>query len=220
MVSVARAVPGNELGGQGPLPKKPRDLAETMHSLRKPFAQLACAFFTLFLTFNAGAVGDDVAGYGIQPGDVLEISAWREPDLQREVLVRPDGGISFPLVGDVKAQGMTISQLTAVITERLAKFIPDPVVTVSVKEITGNRIYVLGRVNRPGEFAVMRPVSVLQALSMAGGLTPYAERDDIMVLRGAGETQQSMPFDYDAVERGEALGQNIVLQPGDVVIVP
>jgi len=191
-----------------------------MDSIRLSFTQLACAFITFFVSFNAAAVGDDVAGYGIQPGDVLEISVWREPDLQREVLVRPDGGVSFPLVGDLQANGKSISALTAEVTEKLGKFIPDPEVSISVKQITGNRIYVLGRVNRPGEFAVMRPVSVIQALSMAGGLTPYAERDDIKVLRGAGETQQSMPFDYDAVERGESLGQNILLQPGDVVVVP
>ena len=183
-------------------------------------AHVAGALLTLLFSMNASAVGDDVAGYGIQPGDVLEISVWREPDLQREVLVRPDGGLSFPLVGDLQATGKNISTLTAEVTEKLGKFIPDPEVSISVKQITGNRIYVLGRVNRPGEFAVMRPVSVIQALSMAGGLTPYAERDDIMVLRGAGETQQSMPFDYEAVERGESLDQNILLQPGDVVVVP
>ena len=136
------------------------------------------------------------------------------------MLVRPDGGISFPLVGDIKARGKTVSVLTAELREKLRKFIPDPVVSVSVNQITGNRVYVLGRVNNPGEFAVMRPVNVLQALSMAGGLTPYAEREDIKVLRGTGDAQQSIPFDYNSVERGEFLEQNIILMPGDVVVVP
>lgn len=190
-----------------------------MHSIRLNLAHLACAFL-LILSTAARAAGDDVAGYGIQPGDVLEISVWNEPELQREVLVRPDGGISFPLVGDLDATGLTVPQLSDAITGRLDRFIPNPAVTVSVRQIAGNRIYVLGRVNRPGEFPVMRPVSVLQALSMAGGLTPYAEREDIKVLRGGGDDQVSMPFDYSAVERGEALEQNIVLQPGDVVVVP
>jgi polysaccharide export outer membrane protein len=178
------------------------------------------ALGVLLLAGSALAAGDDVSGYGIQPGDVLGISVWREPDLEREVLVRPDGGISFPLVGNLEARGKTVSALTAELTKRLGRFIPDPEVSVSVNQITGNRIYVLGRVNSPGEFAVMRPVSVMQALSMAGGLTPYAEREDIKVLRGTGDAQQSISFDYNAVERGESLGQNILLQPGDVVVVP
>lgn len=158
--------------------------------------------------------------YAIQPGDVLDISVWREPDLQREVLVRPDGGISFPLVGDLMAKGMTVAQLTDVIGEKLNRFIPDPVVTVSVKEMTGNRVYVLGRVNRPGEFTAMRPLSVMQALSMAGGLTPYADGKSILVLRGTGPEQAALPFNYKAVERGDSLEQNILLQAGDVVMVP
>ena len=191
-----------------------------MQIIRHLLAPLIGAAVLFSMPIGTLAAGDDVAGYGIQPGDILEISAWREPDLQREVLVRPDGGISFPLVGDIKVQGMSISQLTTEITGRLAKFVPDPAVTVSVKQISGNRIYVLGRVNRPGEFSVMRPVSVMQALSMAGGMTPYAERDEVKVLRGSGDSQQSLPFDYSAVERGEALEQNILLQPGDVVVVP
>lgn len=191
-----------------------------MSTSRTLLSPVFCVLVACLATGLAKAAGDDVAGYGIQPGDVLGISVWKEPDLEREVLVRPDGGISFPLVGDLQARGKTISKLTAELSERLARFIPDPEVSVSVIQITGNRIYVLGRVNSPGEFAVLRPVSVLQALSMAGGLTPYAERSDISVLRGTGDAQQSIPFDYNEVERGESLRQNIILQPGDVVVVP
>ena len=191
-----------------------------MHFLLTQFTKLVYALAALLVVSSAVAAGDDVAGYGIQPGDVLGITVWREPDLEREVLVRPDGGFSFPLVGDLQARGKTISALTNELTQKLGRFIPDPEVNISVNQITGNRIYVLGRVNSPGEFAVMRPVSVMQALSMAGGLTPYAEREDIKVLRGAGDAQQSISFDYNAVERGESLGQNILLQPGDVVVVP
>ena len=111
-------------------------------------------------------------GYQIGPEDVLEISVRRADSLQREVLVRPDGGISFPLVGDVQAAGKTPEELQAVITERLQRYIPKPVVTVTAKEVAGYRIYVLGQVNNPGQFVVGRYVDVLQALTLAGGLTP------------------------------------------------
>lgn len=138
-----------------------------------------------WMVAGAAADGDDNKGYRIQPGDVLHIDVWHEEELQRETLVRPDGGISFPLVGDINAEGRTAVALTAEITEKLVRFIPDPVVTVTVAQAAGNRLYVLGEVARPGEFAMSRPVNVLQALAMAGGLTPYADRDSIQVLREA-----------------------------------
>jgi polysaccharide export outer membrane protein len=168
-----------------------------------------------------GAKSDTaLAGYLIQPGDIIEISVWHEPDLTREVLVRPDGGISLPLAGNLNIEGHTVSQVSNAVTERLAKYIPDPTVTVSIKQLTGNRIYVLGRVQRPGEFQMIRPLTIMQALSMAGGLTPYADEKEILVLRGNEPNQQSFPFNYKEVERGESLGQNIQLQAGDVVVVP
>jgi polysaccharide export outer membrane protein len=161
-----------------------------------------------------------IDGYQIQPGDILAVSVWREPDLEREVLVRPDGGFAFPLAGDVRAEGRTVDQLREALVEKLTRYVPDPVVTVSLQQMTGNRIYVLGRVQRPGEFNVVRPVSVLQALAMAGGLTPYADEEAIQVMRGAGANQQSMPFNYTAVAEGVGIEQNVLLQPGDVVMVP
>ena len=170
------------------------------------------------LVFVAGIVpADDV--YRLQPGDVLEVSVWKEPDLQREVLVRPDGGLSFPLVGNIDANGQSIQGLNEEISSRLSKFIPDPVVTVSLKQMLGNRIYVMGKVNKPGEFLVNRNVDVLQALSMAGGLNPFAETGKIQVLRRRKGVQSSIPFSYQAVEKGD-LAQNIVLQPGDIILVP
>ena len=175
----------------------------------------------LFATATAWAESNSpVDGYQIQPGDVLAVSVWREPDLEREILVRPDGGFAFPLAGDVQAQGRTVEELRGVLVEKLSRYVPDPVVTVSLQQMTGNRIYVLGRVNRPGEFTVVRPVTVLQALAMAGGLTPYAEEETIQVLRGAGANQQSMPFNYAEVSQGVGLEQNMLLIPGDVVMVP
>jgi polysaccharide export outer membrane protein len=175
-----------------------------------------------YCAIASSALGqDNSAGYGIQPGDVLEIMVWREPDLQREILVRSDGGITFPLAGDISARGWTTSRLTEVLTKKLSEYIPDPVVTVSVKEMAGNKIYVIGKVNQPGEFTLLRPTTVLQALSMAGGVTPYADEDNIKVVRGEGlPDQKTFQFDYSDVKRGKGLEQNVILEPGDVVVVP
>jgi polysaccharide biosynthesis/export protein len=160
------------------------------------------------------------AGYTVKPGDVLEISVWKEPDLQRQVLVRPDGMFSFPLVGEVDARSKTVSDLNKTVSERLARYIADAVVTISVQEIKGNKIYVLGQVNRPGEFIVNPSVNIMQALSMAGGTTPFAATNDIIVLRGQGKQQNAMAFRYNEVVRGRNLDTNIELISGDIVVVP
>lgn len=164
----------------------------------------------------------DKRTYTVQPGDLLEVSVWKEPDLTREVLVRPDGGLSFPLAGEIEADGKSIEALRKAIAERLNSFIPDPVVTVSVKEILGNKIYVIGEVREPGEFVATRRVDVMQALSMAGGTTEYASRDEIIILRRDAETseQVALEFPYSDVAEGKNLEQNIVLRAGDVVVVP
>jgi polysaccharide export outer membrane protein len=162
----------------------------------------------------------DAPVYRLQPGDVLQVSVWREPDLQGEVLVRPDGGLSFPLAGDVTASGKSVEALRQEIAERLKRYLPDPVVTVAVRQIGGNRIYVLGKVNRPGEFAFSRAVDVMQALSLAGGATPFAALNDIVILRRENDRLAAIPFRYGEVERGRSLAQNIVLRSGDTVVVP
>lgn len=160
------------------------------------------------------------ASYVIKPGDTLEISVWKEPDLQRTVLVRPDGAFSFPLVGEIDARGKTVSDLNKQVSERLTKYISGAVVTVSVQEIKGNKIFVLGQVNKPGEFIVNPSVNIMQALSMAGGMTAFAATNDIIVLRGQGEKQTAMAFRYPEVVRGRRLETNIELIAGDVVVVP
>jgi polysaccharide export outer membrane protein len=158
--------------------------------------------------------------YRIQPGDLLRISVWKEQDLQGEVLVRPDGGLSFPLAGDVQATGKSVEELRKELTERLKEFIPDAVVTVAIKEIGGNRVYVLGKVNRPGEFSFSRPLDVMQALSLAGGTTPYAALNDIVILRRNNERVDAIRFRYADVEHGKELSQNVLLHSGDTVVVP
>jgi len=158
--------------------------------------------------------------YTVKPGDVLSIAVWKEPDLQGPVLVRPDGSFSFPLAGQIDARGKTVAELQTVVTDKLKKFISDPVVTVSISEVKGNKVYVLGQVTKPGEFVVNPRVDVMQALSMAGGTTPYAALGDIVILRRTESGQQALPFHYADVSRGRNLQQNIMLQAGDVVVVP
>lgn len=160
------------------------------------------------------------APYLVNPGDILSVTVWKEEDLARQILIRPDGQFSFPLAGQVQAEGKSIEEIQALLTERLTRFIPEPVVTVATLEIRGNKVYVLGQVARPGEFQVNPNVDVMQALSMAGGTTPFAQLDDIKVLRRDGAVLSAIPFKYSEVEKGKRLQQNIVLQAGDVVVVP
>ncbi|MBU1691489.1 MAG: polysaccharide export protein [Gammaproteobacteria bacterium] len=160
------------------------------------------------------------SGYQIGPEDVLEISVWKEDGLKKEALVRPDGGLTFPLIGEVHAAGKTALQLKKEIAQRLEKFIPDPVVSVSLLRVGGNKIYVIGKVTKPGEFPAGRYVDVLQALSMAGGLTPFAAENGIKVIRKEEGKDIVFPFRYSDVKNGEDLEQNIQLKGGDVVVVP
>lgn len=158
--------------------------------------------------------------YLIQAGDVLEISVWKEPSLLRQVLVRPDGGFSFPLVGDAQAAGKSIAVLQEEITERLTKYIPEPVVTVSTQQLSGHKIYVIGQVQRPGEFVANQYMDIVQALSVAGGMTPFAAANKIKVLRRENGVLRAIPFRYGDIEKGKNLAQNIILKSGDVVLVP
>ncbi len=171
---------------------------------------------------GAAASADAAArpGYLIQPGDVLQVAVWKETDLTAEVLVRPDGGISFPLAGELPAAGHTVADLTAMLEQRIRKLEPDAVVTVVVKTASGNRVYVIGKVNRPGEFPLIGQIDVMQALSLAGGATPFADTNGIRILRRDGKRQSSIVFRYNDVERGRKLEQNILLQSGDTVVVP
>jgi polysaccharide export outer membrane protein len=162
----------------------------------------------------------DPSNYRVGPEDLLEISVWHEDALKKEALVRPDGGISYPLVGEVQVAGKTVLEIREEIAKRLEKFIPDAAVSVTVLKIGSQRIYVIGKVNKPGEFPVGRYVDVLQALSMAGGLTTFADSNDIRVMRRDGARQVVLPFEYSRVVRGDKLEQNVQLRAGDVVVVP
>ena len=158
--------------------------------------------------------------YRIGPEDGLEIAVWKDESLKATALVRPDGGISFPLVGELSVAGKTAPEVRDEIVKRLIRFVPDAEVTVSVVRVASYRVYVIGRVNRPGDFAVGRAIDVLQALSLAGGTTPFAVEDEIRIIRREGGRQVAIPFDYRQLRKGGSLAQNITLRSGDVVLVP
>ncbi len=158
--------------------------------------------------------------YQLRPGDLLQVSVWKETDLQAEVLIRPDGGMTFPLAGDLQAAGHTVAELTSMLETRIRKFIPDAVITVAVKAAGGNRIYVVGKVNRPGDFPLIGPIDVMQAISLAGGATPFADTNAIRILRREGGRQISIAFRYNDIAHGRKLDQNILLKNGDTVVVP
>jgi len=158
--------------------------------------------------------------YRIGPEDVLHISVWKEKDLDRKVLVRPDGGVSFPLVGDMQVSGRTPLEVQDEIRSRLQRYVPDAEVTVSVDKISGYTVFVLGEVNNPGQFTLGRYVDVVQALTLAGGTTPYASERNMQILRRQDGREVTYRFDFRDIKRGQKLDQNIILQSGDVVVVP
>jgi polysaccharide export outer membrane protein len=189
---------------------------------------------TLFLALLVGgALPHDSSAIGTTPGeagvdpsyrlgaeDVMLISVWKDEQLTREVVVRPDGMFSFPLVGDTQAQNRTVEEIRADLVKRLTKYIPNPNVSVAVTKVLSYKIYVVGRVNKPGEYLIGHYTDVLQALSLAGGLTPFAAENDIKVIRRIKGEREVFPFRYGDMRKGHDLDQNILLQRGDVVMVP
>ena len=166
------------------------------------------------------SVAPNDAEYKIGPQDVLRIDVWKEAEISRTSPVRPDGRISLPLINDVQAAGLTPTQLAAVITDGLKKYITNPQVTVSVSEINSRRVYVTGEVTRPGAFPLLPNMTVLQALSSSGGFSQFAKIKSIYVLRTEDGKQVKHPFNYKEVVSGKKPDLNIQLQPGDVIVVP
>ena len=162
----------------------------------------------------------DAPGYRLGAEDVMLISVWKDEQLTREVVVRPDGMFSFPLVGDVQAEDRTVEDIRADLVKRLTKYIPNPNVSVAVMKVLGYKVYVVGRVNKPGEYLIGHYTDVLQALSLAGGLTPFAAENDIKVIRRLKGQQHVFLFRYGDLRKGQDLEQNILVQRGDVVMVP
>jgi len=152
--------------------------------------------------------------------DTIEVSVWKEPELTKQMVVRPDGKISYPLLGDLQAAGRTVKQLQTEIQKRLEKYVTDVNVTVILVRAQYYKIYVTGKVNKPGEFPVGQAPTVMQAIAMAGGLTPFASPRKIIILRKVAGKDEVFSFDYKAVSRGNNLEQDRALVPGDVVVVP
>jgi polysaccharide export outer membrane protein len=193
------------------------NVAERAGTVRAVIALLSL----LLAGFNSQASAQAVPTYTLNAGDTLDIAVWKEEDLtKKDVIVRPDGMFSFPLAGEINAVGHTVAQVEEQISSRLKKYIPEPVVSVSVKNLDGCRVYVIGQVSKPGSFVMNPRFSVLQALSLAGGLTPFAAANDIIILRGNGNAHNILPFHYGEVTKGRALNQNVLLEAGDVVVVP
>ena len=194
-------------------------MATTAIRLRRLILIVVCLLAAAGLS-PAGHAQQPLPDYTLNPGDQIDIAVWKELELTKTVIVRPDGKFSFPLAGEIQAAGRTIAQVQFEITNKLKTYIPEAVVTASVKELDGYRIYVIGQVGKPGSFVMNPRMNVLQALTVAGGMTPFAALNDIIVLRGTGAAQHVIPFHYTEVVKGRNLNQNIQLEAGDVVVVP
>lgn len=157
--------------------------------------------------------------YRIGPGDVLDIGVWKNPDLQKQLAVLPDGRIHFPLVKEIQAAGLTVGELEAKILEKLTKYIPEPDLSISIAQVNSLMIYVIGKVNKPGRFPLNSDIDVLQALALAGGLNAFAKEKEISVFRKSNSGTAIFTFNYDDVSQGEKLEQNIMLERGDVIVV-
>jgi polysaccharide biosynthesis/export protein len=178
------------------------------------------ASLVLLATLGAAQDGTAPADYVIGPDDVLQVLFWHEKEMSGEVIVRPDGRISIPLLNDVAAAGLTPDQLRARIVELAAKYLEDPTATVVVKEINSRKVFITGSVEKPGTYPLTGRTTVLQLIATAGGLKEYAKRGDITVLRTVAGREQRLPFDYDRVVEGKTVRQNVELKPGDTVVIP
>lgn len=203
-------------------------LTSTYHRIKgialKHLAQIFFAFFLLTPSLFADVLAQQpsplvLSSYKLAPGDVLEVTVWKEEDLHKQVVIAPDGTLSLPLVETINAAGKTTTELKQIIAEKLASYITDPAVTVSLMKNDGNTVFIIGKVTKPGQYAANRYIDVLQAISLAGGLTVFAKESSIKVLRRNGANIKVFDFDYDEVLDGENLHQNILLEPGDTVTV-
>lgn len=181
---------------------------------------LCWAVLVAYFPTSLAVASSDRKDYQIGAGDVLHISVWKDTNLTRQVVVLPDGTLSFPLIGSIPAEGMTVEALTQDIKQRLVKYVPDPVLSVEVMQVNSLMIYVIGKVNRPGRFVLANNINVMQALALAGGLNAFAKSDKIKIFRKSGETTRTIAFGYDDVSKGKQLEQNIILERGDVIVVP
>jgi polysaccharide export outer membrane protein len=170
-------------------------------------------------TYNWAA--ERAAGYKVGAGDVVKINVWKHDELSQQVTVRPDGALTMPLIGDVKAEGKTVEEIAGDIGQRVHRYFQDqPPVTVQIAEVRSYKVYVVGEVQRGGEFTPNHQISVLHGLALAGGFTRFANTDRIIIVRKDARGERRIPFDYSAVVEHGDLQQNLALQSGDTVVVP
>jgi polysaccharide export outer membrane protein len=196
----------------GPKNEEPQDLAPGTAKTKEEAAEAAKA------AAGAGGVAApvDPKSYVIGPEDILLVRVWREPELSQGVQVRPDGKITLPLVGELQAGGLTPAQLQTKVVEALTEFINKPEVTVSLQSVQSKKYYITGEVNRPGTFPLVVPVSILEALTNAGGFREFADLKKITILRGG----KILKFNYKDVVKGKNRDQNITVENGDYIVVP
>lgn len=184
------------------------------------FRVLLLALCPLALWAGLAHADEKNGAYLLNAGDAVLVSVWREENLQLEVRVLPDGSITFPLVGRIEVAGLDSTAAEEKIAAKLEKYIPDPSVSVVVTGIEGNRIYVLGKVIKPGPVVMVAPTSVLQALSVSGGLDKFADEDAIKIVRNTLGTQQILLVQYSDLISGRDMSSNVTLQAGDTLVVP
>lgn len=191
-------------------------------------AMISILFFPLSCTFlSSGAKSEPIQNlpegvdeYFIGQGDVLEIITWKEPELSREVKVRQDGKITFPLLDDIQAEGRRPVDVKNEIQERLAEFVKIPSITVTVKETGSQKIYILGEVQKKGEYLLTKEITMLQAVAMAGGFTEWASKKEILLIRRKEGENKIIRLNYQEIIEGENPGQNVPLKANDTIIVP
>lgn len=174
----------------------------------------------IFVQPGQSIAGPESPSYMIGPNDVLNIYVWKEPELTRDITVMSDGRITFPLIGEIMAQGQTVTALKEAIVEKLKNFIDAPEVTVIVVESRSRRIYTIGKVNQAGQYRLEPDMTVLQALSTAGGFAEWADTKNILIVRRQGGTETQLHFNYKDFIGGKDVAQNIVLKPNDTIVVP
>ncbi len=185
------------------------------------FVSLAVLVATVWpLGVKADPAAEAEKDYLIGVGDVLEVQVWQEPDLSRTVKVRLDGKISLPLAGDVQAAGKTTGELDQFLEKKIADLVTEPAVSVMLVENRSRRYYVVGQVGQPGEFPIEFPLTILQAIARSGGFQEWAKREEIKVVRRQGGKEEFLNFDYDDFTKGKNLQQNVLIVPGDTIIVP
>ena len=178
------------------------------------------AIVTAVLSLFAVMMSDVYAGdYRIGPGDVLDIAVWKNPDLTKQLVVLPDGTIHFPLIKELKVGGATVNELETMLVSNLKKYVPEPDLSISIVQVNSMMIYVIGKVNQPGRFSINTNLDVLQALSVAGGLNPFAKQKEIAIFRKDNQETTMFNFNYEEVSEGNNLEQNITLKRGDVIVV-